>query len=1200
MINRLKALELQGYKTFANKTQFAFPGQITAVVGPNGSGKSNIADSIRWVLGEQAYSVLRGKKTVDMIFSGSEQRARASMASVSITFDNQNGWLPIDFSEVNITRRAYRDGENEYLLNNQRVRLKEINELLANSGLGDRTYTIIGQGLVDIALSLRPEERRKFFEEAAGIGLYRGRREEAVLKLDKTLRNMERVQDLVNELKPRIGLLLKNKEKASQFKQIQNDLHLLLQDWYGYHWHQTQKDLNYSVEFYNQQKAELEKVQIEKENLEEQLNQIQSNLNENRLILADLHKEIAAYHSETEEITRKIAVLDEREKTLRLRLSEITGEIENTSVQSQYIQAELTGLESTALQYKNEFQEVSILLDAASERLSQKLSEQQAKERRLSEIRKKIFSSESKLLNFGTSYKNNLREIEAKKTEIIKIYEYLKSIQESLEKLNTEKNELINNINSHNSIITSRDDEYQKIQAEVEVFQNKLNHFVDEKQKSTAYISKINAKLEVIKDAEEHLVGFNSGSAEVINASRTKLIPGNLALIIDHLIVPEKYEIAIAAALGEVLEGIILDSKIHVENILGYLEKQKITRTVLVPFDFEKKINSDNPYKGKNLTFADSIIGNDSRFSDVIMQLLGKTILVDERKAALELFAELQPGWKIITLSGEVFDSRGTISAGTEYRVKPLKRKREKNTLETEVIDSNKYLSEIESDITDNKTKSNLLKDNLNQIAGEIKKTKEKISSLNFESYKCDLERDQKIRIQQDEAKRKDVLEKQISNLEKDINTLQGQKILEEQNIKTLKLEEEKTIASENTNEIDELRKEVLELSSRKSVAEKLDLQHVQSLNKTKENSKAIERNRTNLELKHTDLKKNIEDTVITKKALQEQNDLVSEKIDGIATRITPLEEKVEAIIGVQGKILEDVDKGRRNFAIAERHTLQSQLKVEKIRDQLNSTKEKIEEDFGIINTSDETEYGFNQPLPLEGIVASLPKLTELPYEFEDQISQKKAYLRRIGPVNPEAEKEFDEANERYRFLTEQLVDLEKAEKDLRQVVHELDMLMKKEFMKTFKKVEEEFSNIFGQLFDGGAARLYIDDEENILDGGIEIEATLPGRRKQELGLLSGGERSLIAVALIFALLRISPTPFCILDEVDAMLDESNVVRFGELLRELSDTTQFIVITHNRNTVQLADVLYGVTMGKDSVSQVISLRMDELTDEMVQ
>ena len=484
MINRLKALELQGYKTFANKTQFAFPGQVTAVVGPNGSGKSNIADSIRWVLGEQAYSVLRGKKTVDMIFSGSEQRARASMASVSITFDNQSGWLPVDFSEVNITRRAYRDGENEYLLNNQRVRLKEINELLANSGLGDRTYTIIGQGLVDTALSLRPEERRRFFEEAAGIGLYRGRREEAVQKLDKTLHNMERVQDLVNELRPRIGSLLKNKEKANQFKQIQNDLHLLLKDWYGFHWHQTQKDLNFAVEFYNQQKAELEKVQIEKENLEGQLNQIQGKLNENRLVLADLHKEISVYHSEAEEITRKIAVLDEREKSLRFRLSEINGEIENITTQSQYVQAELVGLESTSLQYKNEFQEVSKLLKSASEKLTKKLSEQQENERQLGEIRKKILTSESRVLNLENNQKNNEREVEAKKTESEKIDAYLNEIKGLVGKLDSKKIALEDSISSNKSIISSKDKEYLEGHAEVEKIQAKLIHLFDEKQKT--------------------------------------------------------------------------------------------------------------------------------------------------------------------------------------------------------------------------------------------------------------------------------------------------------------------------------------------------------------------------------------------------------------------------------------------------------------------------------------------------------------------------------------------------------------------------------------------------------------------------------------------------------------------------------------------------------------------------------------------
>ena len=1200
MINRLKALELQGYKTFANKTQFAFPGHVTAVVGPNGSGKSNIADSIRWVLGEQAYSVLRGKKTVDMIFSGSEQRPRASMASVSITFDNQNGWLPIDFSEVNLTRRAYRDGENEYLLNNQRVRLKEINELLANSGLGDRTYTIIGQGLVDNALSLRPEERRKFFEEAAGIGLYRGRREEAVQKLDKTQRNMERAQDLANELKPRISSLLKNKEKANQYKQIQDDLHLLLKEWYGFHWHQTQKELNYAAEFYSQQKTELEKVKAEKDVLEDQLNQIQGNLNENRLVLADLHKEVSVYHSQSEEITRKIAVLDEREKTLRLRLSEINGEIENTTTQSQYIQAELTGMESSAKQYKNEFLEVSKLLNLATDKLSQYLQQQQENENQLAEIRKKILASESEILNLATNHKNNQREIESKKTEIKKISEYLNEIGLELEKLSQEKLSLEQEITSNTNTIKAKEGDLQATRDEKDKINAKSSQLQDEKNKSEIYISKINAELEVIRDAEAHLAGFNSGSADILEASRSKAIPGNLELIIDHLNIPEKFEIAIAAALGDVIEGIFLESKAHSEKILEYLEKQKIPRTVLVPFDAKNTNEKANPYENRGLILAEEIINNNSRFSEVIKRLLEKTLLTDDRRVALELYSELPSGWRVVTTNGELFDSRGTISAGTEYRVKPLVRRREKNVLETELNNSIKYSDEIEKEINENKAKAIDLLDKENKISEEIKEIKEKIAFLNFEIHKHELGREQKNRVQLEEEKRKNSIEIQIVDFENELKTFQEQKNQEEKNIRLLKLDEEKISTSSNTTEIEDLRKNVLDLSSRRSVAEKLDSQHVESLNKTKGNSLIIERNKAALETKRDELEKSIKETVDTMRVLQEENDKINKKISEITIQIIPLEEKVEAIIGAQGKTLENVDKGRRDFAIAERHTLQSQLKVEKIRDQIANIKSKIEEDFGIIYSEEETEYGFDRPLPLDGIVASLPKITELQDGFEDLISQKKAHLRRIGPINPEAEKEFDEANDRYQFLTEQLADLEKAEKDLRQVVSELDTLMKKEFMLTFNKVEKEFSGIFSQLFNGGTAKLFLEDEDNILDGGIEIEATLPGRRKQELGLLSGGERSLTAVALIFALLKISPTPFCILDEVDAMLDESNVVRFGELLGELSDTTQFIVITHNRNTVQLADVLYGVTMGKDSVSQVISLKMDELTDEMVQ
>ncbi|MBM3137721.1 MAG: chromosome segregation protein SMC, partial [Chloroflexi bacterium] len=345
MTNRLLSLELQGYKTFASSTSFEFPGQVTAIVGPNGSGKSNIGDAVRWVLGEQAYSLLRGKKTEDMIFSGSQQRSRASMASVSIRFNNEDGWLPIDFSEVVITRRAYRSGENEYLLNNQRVRLKEINELLANSGLGERNYTIIGQGLIDNALSLKPDERRRFIEEAAGIDLYRSRREDATQKLDKTLRNMERAKDILSELKPRLSALARSKEKTTQYKQVQSDLSVLLKDWYGYHWHQSQKELKEARDFYHQQKNQFDKAKIEIDRKEIELNQIQGNLHQNRARLAELHKQISNYHLEVEEITKNTAVLDEREKTVKDRIAELDNEIEITNSQLENYREELSHLE---------------------------------------------------------------------------------------------------------------------------------------------------------------------------------------------------------------------------------------------------------------------------------------------------------------------------------------------------------------------------------------------------------------------------------------------------------------------------------------------------------------------------------------------------------------------------------------------------------------------------------------------------------------------------------------------------------------------------------------------------------------------------------------------------------------------------------------------------------------------------------------
>jgi len=402
MSNLLISLELQGYKTFASKTDFKFPAPLTAIVGPNGSGKSNIADAIRWVLGEQAYSLLRGKKTVDMIFSGSEQRSRASMASASITFDNSNGWLPIDFNEVNLTRRAYRNGENEYLINNQKVRLKEINELLANSGLAERNYTIIGQGLVDSALSLKPEDRRSFFEEAAGIGLYRSRRSEANRRLEKTLRNVERVNDIVAELKPRLHSLEKQQEKANSYNQIDADLKLLLKDWYGYHWHRTQADLREAIKVNALQQEKVNQTRGETKIIEAQLEHAQHTLSDKRTKLSELHHSLSALHVEKEENARNIAVLEEREQAQKTRLAELQRNFDMDQAQLHALVVELDELSSIGKSNEEEFVQMEEDLRLAQSKLDERLSRRKKIESEIHDHENEINKATQEILRLQT------------------------------------------------------------------------------------------------------------------------------------------------------------------------------------------------------------------------------------------------------------------------------------------------------------------------------------------------------------------------------------------------------------------------------------------------------------------------------------------------------------------------------------------------------------------------------------------------------------------------------------------------------------------------------------------------------------------------------------------------------------------------------------------------------------------------------
>ena len=1189
---------MHGYKTFASKTAFNFPGQITAIVGPNGSGKSNISDSIRWVLGEQAYSLLRGKKTVDMIFSGSESRPQASMASVSITFDNQDGWLPVEFSEVTITRRAYRSGENEYLLNNQKVRLKEINELLANSGLGERTYTIIGQGLVDTALSLKPEERRKFFEEASGIGLYRSRREEATQKLDKTLRNMERVNDILRELKPRLNYLDKSKEKAKQYQQVQDDLNVLLKDWYGYHWHSTQKELKYAVDFNAKQNVALDDKREEKQKLEERLNRIQENLNDKRDQLANWHLELSQLHSNKEDTTREIAVLDERERSIRERSQELEAAILVLSDEIKQHEAELASLEEGKGKIASELEQADAALNDAKQKLDQRHQERKAIEELIESLQKQIVTNESEILKTESRIEYLNHQSSNDKNELNILQKNQQDAENFIKQADQRLNELEKKGEDLKDEIKQNLDALENSKKERAGAKEKIDN-LDSKYKEIQFaLTKLNTELKVIREAEESLAGFTSGSKEFIQAARNHKVNAKYALLLDYLKVPQEYELAISAALGDMIEGIILDEGSSTEEILSYLERNKTSRTVFLP-NWWKIAPLKKEVTGVNAVRAADLVTQSNNYSQLVNSVLAATWVVDNAKDAEQLIQQLPLGAKVVTKKGEVFDTRGTITAGNEFRVKNLSRKREKEALESDIQTFQAESETLQKDLEAQKNVIVQLNEKTRQLTEKDQHLQKASQQIGIDKHKVGIEKSQKLEQMEGTKKRLEQINASVNDRNKEnkalktvLGTLKSQ-LGEKQN----QLKEH--FQSINDLPIEEIRTNVIELTSDRAVIEELANQHQ---NRVEEKKKAIAETRvkiTNQETRVKEMTQNLNTIVEEKRALDEMDSELSAKIEGLSTKIKPLEEEVETGIKHQGNFLEEVDAGRNQYSIAERHALQAQMKVDKLRDRIDELRKKIQEDFGIIPDESEDDLIGPKPLPLEGMIEMLPELEELPEGLNDQIKQQKSYLRRLGPVNPDAQMEFDEVSERVNFLTDQLQDLDQAEKDLRQVVSELDELMKREFLKTFRKVEEEFKTIFGQLFSGGSARLYIEDEDNIMESGIEIEARLPGKRKQELGLLSGGERSLTAVALIFALLRISPTPFCIMDEVDAMLDESNVVRFGEMLRDLSDTTQFIVITHNRNTVQLADVLYGVTMGKDSVSQIISLKMDELTDEMV-
>jgi chromosome segregation protein len=1196
---RLKSLELQGYKTFATRTTFEFAGGMTAVVGPNGSGKSNIVDALRWVLGEQSYALLRGKKTEDMIFNGSDHRPRAGMASAHVLFDNTTGWLPVDFTEVGMTRRAYRDGHNDYLLNDQHVRLRDLNELLAASGLSERTYTFLGQGLVDASLALKAEDRRRLFEEAAGVGLYRVRREEALKRLDNTARNLERVLDILSELEPRIRSLERQAKRAIEYTRAQSELKGILLEWYGYHWHRAQRELTDAREVVKAQDVRVHEAREIHTRAQSEHNMFRERLSGLRARLNAWHRQSSELHSQREEVSRALAVLEERQRSLLTTQSSVLADKNRSSDEEQMARERFAQAEQETARLQAEYEEAQRQYGDAQQALQTRQAERASLEEKVASVRAEIekwsgqrAESQARL----DELKSRLESLGARLSDADKAIEaaelHAREVDEKLDQARRLRED------AEQKFQRAKESE-ERAKKAVERLEEERRAKSEERTRRLAEHARGNAQLEILEQAEESLAGYAEGARFLLEAARQARLKGARGALSASLDVPAELEVAVAAALGDTLDAILLDAT-EIEEALQLLESDGTGRAALLPLEDHSRQLIASPSDENMLGVASRLVNAPEELRSAVDLVLGQTLVVRDRATARRLLPDLPTHARVVTLRGEVFRGDGLIIAGKSASPSALSRPRQKRELTESLVvlggqieAFNREIDSLSAQITGAHHELAQAEESLRaaRLSLEEAQGHERQAGLESESAQRQLEwqsnQHAQLKAEADEA------ESARENLIQLLSNIESQSARAHEEVRSL---------SEKLNAMDvaDTLNQTSYWSTRVAVVERALADATTRKDEREKEITKFDTRRFELTTRLQEAETSLSGLGTEKSSLREREVQLQVQMEELQVQIEPAEKDLESAEQEETRLQEVESNAQRTLGTAERLLGQVQLDQLRKQEALDNLHEKITDDFGLVMFDYAADVSGPVPLPLDGMVEELPVVTEVSPDLETQLAQQRTRMRRMGPINPEAKQEFDKESERYQFMRTQIDDLHKAEEDLKHVIAELDELTRQEFSKTFDAVDKQFRAMFTRLFGGGSARLALTDPDNLVETGIEIEARLPGRREQGLALLSGGERSLTAVALVFALLKVSPTPVCVMDEVDAMLDEANVGRFRDLLQELSRDTQFIVITHNRNTVQAADVIYGITMGRDSASQVISLRLDQVTDEMLQ
>ncbi len=1182
----LKKIYVNGFKSFAEKTEIDVEKGITAVVGPNGSGKSNISDAIKWVLGEQSAKILRGGKMDDVIFAGTEKRLPLGYAEVRLIFDNESGIIPLEYKEVSISRKLYKTGESEYYINKQQCRLKDVKELFMDTGIGRDGYSFIGQGRVEDILSPNSDVRRQVFEEASGIVKYKVRKEESERKLEKTKNNLERAEDIIYELKERIEPLYEQSIRAQKFIEIRDNLKKYELNYLSHEYEKRSEQLK---ALKNQRDMSLEdKTRFQKrrdnyseiiESQKEKINELQNKISETEELrdsknkelenfnsLSQVHKEKKLlYSSNIENIKNEIAGLDKRNLELNENINILIREKASYEEIYKRDTEKFESLNSDIKEYKKEIDEIVQLI------------EQQKNE--LFELHKDI--------NKKNSSKNTIESLIINNGDRIK---HLNQEVNSEEEERNNRTEIINNLRDELSITTEL---LTQKKAELKSTSEELISAEKNKETLNLQSSKLSeeyngtkSKINILSNMEAYYDGYYKSIKTVMNnKDKEPVLNSILGTVADVIKTDKKYETAVEIALGSAIQNIIVKTDKEAEEIIEYLKKNKIGRVTFLPINMlaERSLNNFEREVLKEkcvIDTADNLIQTSPKYEIVIKNLLGRIIIVDNLNNGFKISKKLGNTVKIVTLQGDVINAGGSVTGGHISKNQALLgRKREIDELKVSLDKLSKELQE----------KNNSL-NSLNLKIKEYSSLTEEIKGFINEKNNYYEMNNSKIKMLSEQNEKTTAV---INKYNEEINFIQKEKQQYENELRALNDETEKLklLVEEKEKSIEET---VLLNNSNKL---KYD-EHNNTILKQRDQVSKITQDIKLIEEKLNNINMEIERNKNSIKYKEESLSTIDHEIETAKKKIVEYTESSEA--------LKEEIKALNESYIREKETLKTyQNEIYDYQNKINESNKQItdilDEEMKM-NVKIERESS-----KIEDISAKLWEDYEINYamalKFKDEsISQTKLYsevnsckkaIKELGNINLDSIEEYKEVKERYDFLTKQQKDLTDAIEQLNEVIKELEIQMKEKFVEEFYNISAKFSEVFKKLFNGGSGEIYLENEEDALNSDIEITVQPPGKKLSKISLLSGGEKALTAIALLFSILKTKPTPFCVLDEIESSLDDLNISRFSQYLKEFSKETQFIVITHRKGTMEYADTLYGATMEEKGVTKLVSLKLSD-------